>query len=112
MTPYDDARAALAIVIKAVLVMTLGGKCAVCGGTLLSVLEIDHAAPEGAGWSRRGEGSFKRALRYCAEYRAGVPLRVLCRRCNAQDGARRGNAWWYEDGRADQPAVVDEEVPF
>ena len=111
MTPYDERRAAVAQVMKAVLVCLLGGKCVGCGGTLLSVLEVDHAAPEGAGWSRRGMGSYKRVLRYFEEYKAGIPLRVLCRRCNAQDGARRGNAWWHEATDVDRPAVTDSERP-
>jgi len=82
----------LSTIIRAVLIIVLGGKCNVCGGTLLAVLEIDH--PQGRSWEPRHCSRLNRALRYCDEYAAGVPLRVLCRRCNAIDGAKRGNAWF------------------
>lgn len=82
-------RGDLAKVLRAVLLLVLGGKCVECGGTLLSVLEVDH--PEGRAWSPRSLNSYYRALRYCDEHAAGVPLQVLCRRCNAVDGALRGN---------------------
>ena len=83
-------RSDLAVVIRSALLIALGQRCQGCGGTLLSVLEIDHV--DGRAWSLRGTDSLERALRYCQEYRDGVHLRVLCRRCNARDGARRGNS--------------------
>jgi hypothetical protein len=84
----------LAKIIRAVVVLVLGGKCEKCHGTLLSVLEVDHV--DGRDWSPRSMGSLKRALRYLDELesflKTGTPrLRVLCRRCNAIDGANRGN---------------------
>lgn len=105
-----DPRHDVARLLRHLLILVLGGKCEKCGGTLLEVLEIDHV--DGCTWSRRAVPSHLRVERYWQEYREGVRLRVLCRRCNAQDGARRGNAWWYETTDVDQPAVEDEEVPF
>ena len=100
----DAIRSDLAIVIRSILVLLLGKKCDVCGGTLLDVLEIDH--PKGRRWSLRSKNSLTRALRYCAEYACGTPLRVLCRRCNAVDGARRGNA------HIPDPPVYSTDCPF
>lgn len=82
----------LASIIRAVLILVLGGKCEMCGGTLLSVLEIDH--PNGRNWQPRDYNRLTRVLRYCDEHARGVRLRVLCRRCNAMDGAIKGNAWF------------------
>lgn len=92
----------LASIIKACVVLALGGKCAGCGGTLLSVLEPNHWRPEGRQWSARKLSRMKRALAYCEDYKRG-DLNVLCRRCNAIDGARRGN-WRFEEAQ--------EELPF
>lgn len=88
-TNYTD----LALVCKAILLLVLGTKCAHCGGTLLSGLEVDHK--NSRDWQPRDYNSLCRALKYMQEYTEGIELRVLCRRCNAIDGAKRGNAWWY-----------------
>lgn len=78
---------ALARALRVQLVILLGGSCALCGDPTGDLLEIDH--PEGRCWSARGTSSFTRVLRYWREYLAGVPLRCLCRSCNARDGGGR-----------------------
>lgn len=78
---------ALARALRIQLVILLGGACAVCGDPTGDLLEIDHV--EGCTWSRRGVNSLQRVLRYWREYLAGVPLRCLCRSCNAKDGGAR-----------------------
>ena len=80
------------------LIHVLGGRCEECGAT--ERLEVDHK--DGAGWSHRRMSSHQRVMRYVAEYRAGIPLRVLCRSCNAKDGALRGQRMWWH-GEAPVP---------
>lgn len=103
----------IAAIIRAVLVLLLGGKCVKCGCELLSALEIDH--PEGRDWSPRKLSRLNRAIRYCDEYVAGVPLGVLCRHCNAVDGALKGTAWWCEREKEHDRQDRDQregDVPF
>lgn len=102
MTPRTEWESKRALELRHDLIRQLGGKCAECGRTEIAVLEIDHV--DGRTWSARGLSSYRRVLRYWREFRAGVRLRVLCRRCNAIDGAIRGNAWWY--------GLEPQEVPF
>ena len=52
-----------------------------------SELEIDHI--NGITWNPRAKSSWSRTAMYWREHRQGVPLRALCRSCNAADGARR-----------------------
>ena len=63
-------------------------------------LEIDHV--DGCTWDQRRAGRAARTLRYAREYRAGVPLRILCRSCN---GALNQNT---HGTRAER----EPEVPF
>ncbi len=49
-------------------------------------LEIDH--PDGRTWCGRRLNFLDRIRRQWREYFDGVPLRALCRICNASDGAR------------------------
>jgi hypothetical protein len=69
--PWRDARAALRAI--------LGGACALCGAA--ERLEVDHVA--GCTWVQRRLNSRDRWARYWREWLAGVPLRMLCRPCNA-----------------------------
>lgn len=46
--------------------------------------EVDHV--NGRDWQARNLSSATRVRRYVAEHAAGVPLRVLCRSCNARTG--------------------------
>ena len=69
----------------AALVACLGGKCAECGSQYR--LAIDHV--DGRGYEARHLSYLVRVRRYYAEYSNGVKLRVLCRKCNGWDGARR-----------------------
>lgn len=55
-------------------------------------LEVDHV--DGRNWSPRELSRIARVRRYWEEYRAGVRLRALCRRCNAQLGAQARFADW------------------
>lgn len=88
--------------LRAVLIETLGGRCAQHGcETPFDDLEIDHVI--GCTWNQRAAGREGRHLRYVREFREGVPLQVLCRSCNAaknQHGLRRAWARFYEWARA------------
>ena len=66
----------------------LGGVCSVCGGT--DRLGVDHV--NGRDYLLRALGSHRRMRRYLEEFRAGVPLRLLCWEC---DGMRNGSARKY-----------------
>jgi uncharacterized protein len=71
----DDARNEL--------VQKLGGKCVLCSAT--DGLEIDHV--HGRDWDPATLSKQQRADRYRSEHDDGVYLQVLCRSCNASDGA-------------------------
>jgi hypothetical protein len=58
----------------AALIEELGGHCVVCG--VVDGLSIDHV--RGRDWNPRKKSLHCRVARYWREYRAGVPLRVLC----------------------------------
>ena len=72
---------------RAALIADLGGRCVVCGEDDACVLEFDHY-PAAATWNPVQVGSRTRMLRYEREAAAGM-LRLLCRQCNAEDGALR-----------------------
>lgn len=66
----------------------LGPYCQGCGAsTDLEDLEVDH--PGGVTWRPRALNFLDRMRRYWRELDRGVPLRALCRSCNASDGAVR-----------------------
>lgn len=77
----------LAKVMRAVLVLVLGGRCARCGCVDLARLEVDHV--DGRCYMVEDEDSYHRTLRYMEEYRQGVRLQALCKRCNGRDGRAR-----------------------
>lgn len=66
------------------LVKLLGGRCAECKST--HRLEIDHV--DGREWRSKSLAFRDRVARYWREYKSGVYLRVLCRKCNGSLGAR------------------------
>jgi len=65
------------------LVQRLGGKCVNCGakGTKRNPLEIDHI--NGRTYDVRKMDPSWRIAQYEKEEREGVPLQVLCKKCNA-----------------------------
>lgn len=64
------------------------GRCAKCRCyRSFDLLEIDHV--DGCRWDKRKCNAWTRAARYWREFKQGVRLRVLCRGCNARDGAIR-----------------------
>ena len=75
-------------------VLAPDGRCRMCNRRPrrgLGALEVDHV--NGRDWAPRDLPMHQRIARYWQEYRDGVKLRALCRRCNAKDGAhRRGRA--------------------
>lgn len=79
-TEADDERADG---YAAELIEMLGGKCVACQTT--ERLEIDHI--EGRDWDPSSLSQNQRAAKYRAEYESGVKMQVLCRSCNASDGA-------------------------
>lgn len=52
-----------------------------------AMLQIDHV--NGKTWQANRLSQAGRIARYWAEYKAGVPLQVLCETCNEIDGFRR-----------------------
>lgn len=74
------------------------GVCDQCKGEFpFELCEIDHV--DGRLWSAKATAPHTRAKRYWSEFLAGVRLRVLCRECNARDGAKRGWAKRRERAR-------------
>lgn len=71
--------------LKKMLIQALGGKCVHCGR--VRRLEINHI--DGTTWVQRQLNSYDRWMRYVKEYREGIRLNILCRKCNA--GWRPGN---------------------
>ncbi|MGH9391936.1 MAG: hypothetical protein ACRD1Z_20225 [Vicinamibacteria bacterium] len=65
------------------LIERLGGKCVDCGtkGTAKNPLEVDH--PNGRDYDVRKMDASWRVAQYEKEERAGVPLAVRCKKCNA-----------------------------
>jgi hypothetical protein len=61
--------------------------CSTFGNRWKNPLEVDHV--DGRGWAVHALSHRDRVARYWAEYRRGVRLRVLCRRCNGRDGQAR-----------------------
>lgn len=72
-------------------VLSPGRRCALCGVRKRShaSLEVDHV--HGRDWVLTSHSQLGRVRRYWREYRAGVALRALCRRCNAR--GVRGARW-------------------
>lgn len=70
--------------VKAELIGKLsdGRGCALCGS--FKNLEIDHC--DGRNYVLNKISSATRTKKYLEEYESGVPLRVLCRKCNALSG--------------------------
>lgn len=65
-----------------------GPRCARCGSAAeFEDLEIDHQ--HGRTWHDRHLNFLDRIRRQWREFVAGVPLRAVCKRCNASDGTRR-----------------------
>lgn len=67
------------------LIRELGGKCVKCGSALSP--SIQHVEPRKYDVAQLSWP--KRVKTYWEEYRAGVPLTVLCLPCNSSDGATR-----------------------
>ncbi len=59
--------------------------CEICG--LENTLQPDHV--NGKKWRVRSTNQVTRLLRYVAEWQAGEPFRVLCKKCNERDGAQQ-----------------------
>lgn len=78
-TAHERARHAHSALIK-----LLGGRCAKCRS--VHRLEVDHI--DGRTWRSNSLAFRDRVRRYWKEYKSGVLLRVLCRRCNGSLGAR------------------------
>lgn len=75
---YQQWRTEKISLLRDMLIEALGNMCAACySGELL---EINHI--EGCTWNQRDAGRAARHERYLSEYRAGVPLNILCRSCN------------------------------
>lgn len=66
----------------------LGGQCARCEGDETTPLTIDHVGGNRK-WDLHKMNPMTRVRRYWEEYRAGVPLRVLCLICNSEDRTNR-----------------------
>ena len=81
------------------LIIKLGGKCRECGTT--ENLELDH--PNGKTWEAAKLSPQMRIKRYEEDYENGQ-LDLLCRSCNARDGAL--NKHFYSAIRN------GEDVPF
>lgn len=63
-------------------------KCALCPATEKNAtLDIDHE--RGKRWKASALRYDARVDRYVKEYTKGVPLRLLCRKCNGRDGGER-----------------------
>lgn len=60
------------------LLLRLGKACAKCGKQ--RNLAIDHV--DGRDWDVTSVSQAGRVRRYLREYRSGVKLRVLCKKCN------------------------------
>lgn len=95
MASADDSPHERRVALLAQLVREAGGdprrpRCAHCRRRVrqLARLEVDHV--DGRDWQPRDFSQGERVDRYWREYRAGVALRALCRRCNAQLGAQLG----------------------
>lgn len=103
---YDRFRYDVASIVKAVLILVLGGECdnVDCGERSLIALEVHH--PNGRGWSAKHENSFYRVFRYCDEFKSGVKLGVLCRSHNAVDG------WARQHGDPEVPEDSGDSIPF
>jgi hypothetical protein len=69
---------------RAALVTQLGGRCQICGTTMN--LEFHH--PTGRPYEPRRMGRHNRIAAYYRDAAAGN-LGLLCRSCNARDGAQR-----------------------
>lgn len=71
------------------LIELMGGSCTACGDDEDASgfsMEFDH--PNGRDWTPRRKNRWVRMALYRRDWLAGN-LRLLCRRCNARDGARR-----------------------
>lgn len=88
------ARSEIALQLRVSLLEALAPdhRCAICGAVReLEHLEIDHV--DGRTWYGRDLHFLDRVRRQWREFDQGIPLRALCRHCNASDGARfRGRA--------------------
>ena len=64
------------------------GRCSCCDRDLTcDLLEVDHV--NGRNWELQHTSRWARVARYWREYESGVPMRVLCRSCNARLGGGR-----------------------
>jgi hypothetical protein len=62
-------------------------RCAECGEPYpIDELEVDHV--DGCTWRKQELSPWSRVARYWREYKLNVPLRALCRSCNARDARR------------------------
>lgn len=64
------------------LIVTLGGKCVLCGA--IRRLEFDHIDGRRT-WVAAKTSRWQRIINYAREAKAGL-IQLLCRRCNAQKG--------------------------
>lgn len=74
----SESHALRANTLRHKLLAELGGKCALCNSRWQ--LAVDHV--DGRQWVPSMSSQYIRVLRYWKEYRAGVRLRALCRKCN------------------------------
>jgi ribosomal protein L40E len=71
------------------LIAILGGKCRKCGGD--QNLEPHHTQPRT--WRSHERWAMSRLLVYLQEARMGI-LELLCRKCNAEEGAPDSGEDW------------------
>lgn len=74
----SEAHISRANALFVALLLLLGNKCALCSSTF--EMAIDHV--DGRDWDPAKVNRYTRVRRYWKEHRAGVRLRVLCRKCN------------------------------
>lgn len=79
------------------IIRLLGGRCALCGEGRMYCLEIDH--PKGRDYAIEKLAPWQRVKRWGQELSRGE-LRVLCRKCNAQEGGGRRNGTLTKRGDA------------
>lgn len=99
---------------KAELIELLGGHCVCCGAT--DALTIDHVSPRTRTWKTRDKGHKGSVLAYWRDYRAGVPLQVLCDHHNK---VKNQKSWpefqreiWAFEHKALAVALGFEPLPF
>lgn len=89
--PPVSTRAEHALQLRVSLIEAIAGpepRCAECGQPAdHEELEVDHR--DGRTWYGRSLNFLDRIRKQWREHWDGVPLRALCRRCNASDGSLR-----------------------